>query len=63
MHYLSEEGGLTQKELSKRVHVKESTIVAVIQEMEDIGLIKRIRTHLDRQKYSLSHPCRSPPVR
>lgn len=54
LRYLMEEGGLTQKELSKRVHVNESTIVAVIQEMEDIGLIKRIRTPLDRRKYALS---------
>ena len=54
LRYLWEEGGLTQKELSKRVHVNESTIVAVIQEMEEIGLIKRVRTPLDRRKYSLS---------
>lgn len=54
LRYLWEEGGLTQKELSRRVHVNESTIVAVIQEMEDIGLIKRIRTPLDRRKYALS---------
>ncbi len=54
LRHLLEEGGLTQKELSKRMHVKESAIVAVIQEMEDIGLIKRICTSLDRRKYSLS---------
>ncbi len=54
LRYLMDEDGLTQKELSKRVRVKESTIVAVIQEMEHIGLIKRIRTPLDRRKYALS---------
>ncbi len=54
LRYLFEEEGLTQKELSNRVQVNESTIVAVIQEMEDIGLIKRTRNPLDRRKYALN---------
>ena len=54
LRYLWEEDGLTQKELSRRVHVNESTIVTVIQEMESIGLIKRKRSPVDRRRYSLS---------
>jgi len=54
LRYLWEEDGLTQKELSRRVYVNESTIVTVIQEMESIGLIRRKRCPADRRRYSLS---------
>ncbi len=54
LRYLWEEDGLTQRELSKRVHVKETTIVAVINEMESLGLIKRVRNPDDRRKYIVS---------
>ncbi|MCC7411097.1 MAG: MarR family transcriptional regulator [Gammaproteobacteria bacterium] len=53
LRYLWEEDGLTQRELSKRVYVQESTIVAVIREMESIGLIRRIRSTDDRRKYAV----------
>ncbi len=53
LRYLWEEDGLTQRELSRRVHVKESTTVAVIKEMESADLIKRTRDRVDRRKYAV----------
>lgn len=54
LRYLCEEDGLTQRELSRRVDVKESTLVAVIREMEALGLIRRLRDRKDQRKYMLS---------
>ena len=54
LRYLWEEDGLTQRELSRRVDVKESTLVAVIREMETLGLIRRIRDRQDQRKYMVS---------
>ena len=54
LRYLWEEDGLTQRELSRRVHVKETTTVAVIKEMESLGLIKRVRNPDDQRKYIVS---------
>jgi DNA-binding MarR family transcriptional regulator len=53
LRYLWEEDGLTQKELSKRVFIKESTTVAVLAEMEQSGLIRRVRSRDDRRKYAV----------
>ena len=47
LRYLWEEDGLTQRELSRRVDVKESTLVALIREMETLGLIRRVRDQHD----------------
>jgi len=54
LRYLWEEDGLTQRELSKRVNVKETTTVAVIKEMESLGLIERVRDPGDQRKYIVS---------
>lgn len=54
LRYLCEEDGLTQRELSRRVDVKESTLVAVIREMEQLGLVRRVRDRQDQRKYMLS---------
>lgn len=53
LRYLWEEDGLTQRELSRRVHVQETTTVAVIKEMESEGLIRRTRDRDDRRKYAV----------
>ena len=53
LRYLWEEDGLTQRELSRRVHVRESTTVAVVKEMENMGLITRVRDKNDRRKYAI----------
>ncbi len=53
LRHLFEEEGLTQRELSKRVNVKESTLVAVILDMEGAGFINRIRDTHDRRKYAV----------
>ena len=54
LRYLWEEDGLTQRELSRRGDVKESTLVAVIREMETLGLIRRVRDQHDQRKYMVS---------
>ncbi len=50
LRYLWEEDGITQRQLSRSIVIKESTAVAVVREMEGAGLIKRVRGKQDKRK-------------
>ena len=47
---LWEEDGLTQRELSRRVHMMEPTTVTAVNAMERRGLVRRDRDAVDRRK-------------
>lgn len=44
------EDGLTQRELSRRVRMREPTTVAAVNSLERAGLVKRRKSDLDRRK-------------
>lgn len=50
---LWEEDGITQRELSKRVGMREPTTVTALQGMERSNLIKRVRDTEDRRKMNV----------
>lgn len=50
LRYLWEDDGITQRQLSRSIVIKESTAVAVVREMEEAGLIRRTRGKTDRRK-------------
>jgi DNA-binding MarR family transcriptional regulator len=47
------ENGLTQRELSERVHMKGPTTVAAINRLERKGLVKRVRSKTDGRKINV----------
>jgi len=49
---LGEEGGLSQKEISQRLHIKPPTVTVSLKRMENAGLIKR---SLDKKDQRISH--------
>jgi DNA-binding MarR family transcriptional regulator len=50
---LYEEDGLTQVELAERVGVKPATATGVIDTMESLGLVRRVRHKTDRRKLNV----------
>ena len=53
MRALSAENGLTQRELSERVHMKGPTTVAAINRLERKGMVKRVRSKTDGRKINV----------
>jgi DNA-binding MarR family transcriptional regulator len=53
LRVLWDEDGLTQRELSERTHVVETTTVTMLAAMEAAGLIERRRNHADRRKINV----------
>jgi len=47
------EDGLTQRELSRRIGTKEPTTLAAIENMERLGLVRRVRHKTDRRKWHI----------
>jgi DNA-binding MarR family transcriptional regulator len=45
------EDGLTQSELSRRIGIMEPTTLAAINSMERRGLVRRVRSKIDRRKW------------
>ena len=50
---LAQSSGLSQRELSSRLAIHPSRLVAIIDEMEGLGLVKRAANSDDRRQYSL----------
>lgn len=53
MRALAAENGLTQRELSERVHMKGPTTVAAINRLERKGMVKRVRSKTDGRKINV----------
>ncbi len=53
MRALASENGLTQRELSERVHMKGPTTVAAIDRLERKGLVRRVRSKTDGRKINI----------
>lgn len=53
MRALAAENGLTQRELSERVHMKGPTTVAAINRLERKGLVRRVRSRTDGRKINV----------
>ncbi len=53
MRALWAENGLTQRELSERVHMKGPTTVAAINRLERKGMVKRVRSKTDGRKINV----------
>jgi DNA-binding MarR family transcriptional regulator len=53
MRALWAENGLTQRELSERVHMKGPTTVAAINRLERKGMVRRVRSKLDGRKINV----------
>jgi DNA-binding MarR family transcriptional regulator len=53
MRALWAENGLTQRELSERVHMKGPTTVAAINRLERKGMVKRVRSKTDARKINV----------
>lgn len=51
---LAAEGPHTQRDLGEKVQVDRSTMVAVIDELERLGLVERRRNPEDRRRYELT---------
>ncbi|GAA0727488.1 hypothetical protein GCM10008905_25120 [Clostridium malenominatum] len=49
LYYIGEEEGITQKDLSDKMNVKESTVVRLIDRMEREGIVERIKNSEDRR--------------
>jgi DNA-binding MarR family transcriptional regulator len=54
LRVLWETDGLTQKELSERVGIKEATIVYTVRSLINAGLAQRVRCTDDRRKFYIS---------
>jgi DNA-binding MarR family transcriptional regulator len=54
LHTLAEEGPLTSKGLAERVHVHPSTLVGIVDRLEEKGLLERRRDRRDRRSVSLT---------
>lgn len=50
---LWEEDGLTQRELSRRIGIMEPTTLSAIQTMVRGGLVRRVRSKVDRRKWHI----------
>ena len=53
LRMLAQSSGLSQRELSSRLAIHPSRLVAIIDEMEGLGLVKRAANSDDRRQYSL----------
>ena len=53
LHTLAEEGPLTSRRLAERVHVHPSTLVGIVDRLEEKGLLERRRDRQDRRSVSL----------
>src|SRR3954451_13011169 len=53
---VAEEGPLSQHELGERMAVDRTTIVAIVDRLEDAGYVERRRNPLDRRAYALQIP-------
>lgn len=54
LYYLGKEEYISQKELAKKMKVKESSIARLIDRMERDGLVERIRNQQDKRFINLS---------
>lgn len=50
---LWDEDGLTQRELSRRVHIEEPTTARTLERMERDGLVRRVRNQQDRRQINV----------
>lgn len=50
---LWDEDGLTQRELSRRVHIEEPTTARTLERMERDGLVRRVRNEHDRREINV----------
>ena len=55
---LADEGAMTQRELGARLGIDRTTVVAVVDDLEDAGLVERTRHRADRRAYLVT-PSRS----
>lgn len=53
LRMLAQSAGLSQRELSSRLAIHPSRLVAIIDEMEGLGLVNRAANSDDRRQYSL----------
>jgi len=53
LRMLAQSSGLSQRELSSRLAIHPSRLVAIIDEMEGLGLVNRAANSDDRRQYSL----------
>jgi DNA-binding MarR family transcriptional regulator len=51
---LSEEGALAQAELGRRLHVDRTTMVFLVDELEQTGLVERCRSPRDRRIHAVT---------
>lgn len=53
LYYLGIQKSINQKELSKKMNIKESTVARLIDRMERDGLVNRQRSQEDRRAFNL----------
>lgn len=53
LYYLGSQECINQKELSDKMHIKESTVARLIDRMERDGWVKRQRSEEDRRSFNL----------
>jgi DNA-binding MarR family transcriptional regulator len=51
---LTDEGAMTQQDLGQRLGIDRTTIVAVVDVLENVGLVERRRSPIDRRAYLLT---------
>lgn len=49
LYYIGEDEGITQKDLSDKMNIKESTVARLIDRMEKEGTVERIKNSKDRR--------------
>jgi DNA-binding MarR family transcriptional regulator len=50
---LEEKGSISQQEISRCVHIDRSTMVAMIDHLENWGMVERLRNSADRRSYRI----------
>ena len=50
---LWDEDGLSQRELSRRIHIEEPTTARTLDRMERDGLVRRVRNARDRRQFNI----------